>query len=320
MNGGNYLVKRTAVFHIDTLMNKYKDNDYDFNKNNEKFQVDLKKLKNSNVQIILFAIFAKENYLPDGNGLRETIQMIDDFHQLINRTEELEIATNYNDIKNIHGEGKIAALLTIEGAKSVFNISALRNFHRLGVKLITLTWNHKNHIGSGISESTNSGLTKTGKIFIKEMNKLNIIIDLSHLNPAGFWDVNELNEYPLVATHSNAKSICNHPRNLSDKQIKAIADSNGIIGINFCPSFLTNKEKATIEDVFKHIDYIKKLVGVEYVGLGTDYDGISKTPEGLEHIGKLNNLLQMMRDKGYSEQEIAAISYNNIDRVLKMSL
>jgi len=103
-------------------------------------------------------------------------------------------------------------------------------------------------------------------------------------------------------------------------QIKAIADSEGVIGINFCPSFLTKDEKATIEDVFKHIDYIKNLVGVEYVGLGTDYDGLSELPEGLEHIGKLNKLQHMMKNKGYSEREIAAISFNNMRRVLKSSL
>jgi len=314
------LERKTAVFHIDTLMNKYKDTDYNFNKINEKFHVDLTKLKNSNVRIIFFAVFAKENFLPKGNGLRETIQMIDDFYQLLNRTEELEIARNYNDIIKINNRGNIAAFLSIEGAKSIFNIPALRSFHRLGVKLITLTWNHKNHIGNGISEFINTGLTKTGIKFIKEMNRLNIIIDVSHLNPAGFWDVSEISKYPLVATHSNAKSICDHPRNLSDMQIKAIADSEGIIGINFCPSFLTNEKIATIEDVFKHIDYIKKLVGVEHVGLGTDFDGLSELPEGLEHIGKLNMLQHMMKDKGYSEREIAAISFKNVERVLKSSL
>jgi membrane dipeptidase len=314
------LGRKTAVFHIDTLMNKYKDSYYDFNKSNDKFHVDLTRLKNSNVQIIFFAVFAKENFLPNGNGLRETIQMIDDFYQLINGTEELEIARNYNDIIKINNKGKVAAFLAIEGAKNIFNIPALRNLHRLGVKLITLTWNHKNHIGNGISELINTGLTKTGIKFIKEMNRLNIIIDVSHLNPAGFWDVSEISKYPLVATHSNAKSICDHPRNLSDMQIKAIADSEGVIGINFCPSFLMNDKKANIEDVFKHINYIKNLVGVEHVGLGTDYDGISELPEGLEHIGKLNMLQQLMKDKGYSEREIDAISFKNMKRVLKSSL
>ena len=312
--------KRTAVFHIDTLMNKYKDSNYDFNKYNNKFHVDLIKIKDSDVQIIFFAVFAKENYLPAGNGLKETIQMIDDFHQLINRTKELEIATDYNDIKRIQKDGKVAAFLAIEGAKSVFDVSALRNFHRLGVSLISLTWNHKNHLAYGINEFKSDGLTKTGKKFIKEMNSLNIIIDVSHLNPAGFWDVSKLSRYPIVATHSNAKSICDHPRHLTDHQITAIADTDGIVGINFCPSFLTDQKNATIKDVFNHIDYIKELVGVEYVGLGTDYDGISKTPEGLEHIGKLNKLQQMMEDKGYSEQEIEAISFDNMERVLKRSL
>ncbi|MCF8000990.1 MAG: dipeptidase [Halanaerobiales bacterium] len=312
--------KRTAVFHTDTLMNKYKDSNYDFNKNNDKFHVDLIKIQESDVKIIFFAIFAKENFLPAGNGLKETIQMIDDFHQLINRTNDLEIATDYDDIKRIQKDGKVAAFLAIEGAKSVFNFSALRNFQRLGVSLITLTWNHKNHLAYGINELANDGLTKKGKKFIKEMNRLNIIIDVSHLNPAGFWDVSKLSSYPIVATHSNAKSICDHPRNLTDDQIKTIAETNGIVGGNFYPSFLTNKKNATIKDVFDHINYIKELVGVDYVGLGTDFDGISKTPEGLEHIGKLNKLQHMMEDKGYSEKEIEAISYNNMERVLKRTL
>lgn len=307
---------KIAVSHVDTLLNRYSDQEYDFKKSNKKFHVDLPKIKKSNVKMIIFAVFVEENYMDNKKGLKKTIKMIDDFYQLIDSNSELKVAKNGEDIKDIIEKDKIAALLAIEGAKSIFDLSALRIFNRLKVRLISLTWNHKNQYGDGVGEKSERGLTRNGKDFVEEMNRLKIAVDVSHLNNRGFWDVIKISRVPVIASHSNAKNICDHPRNLSDKQIKAIADSNGFIGINFCPSFLTDKKGVDIKDVIRHIDYIKNLVGVKYIALGTDYDGIQNTPSGLEDISKLSNLKTEMLRNGYSEYEIKAIFFDNIQRVL----
>lgn len=314
---GGILVISSAIIHTDTLLNKYKDNDYNFNEFNKDFHIDLPRLKKAGVKLIVFAIYAAENYQANGDGLKKTIQMIDDFYDIIENCEELVLAKKHEDIIKINNEDKIAAILAVEGAQSIYSLSALRVFNRLGIKLITLTWNHRNQIGDGVGENTKCGLTNFGKEFVKEMHSLNMIVDVSHLNKKGFWDVIEVSEFPIIASHSNVKRICAHPRNLDDAQIKAIAKANGIIGINFCPLFLNSNEQADINDVFKHIDYIKNLVGVDFVGLGTDFDGISETPKGLEDVSKLEKLKNILFENSYSKQEVEKIFYKNVYRIFK---
>jgi|SRR6056297_119403 len=309
-----------AIIHTDTLLNKYKKEDYNFNQLDHDFHLDLPRLKEANVKLVIFAIYVEENYHPNSNGLRKTIQMIDDFYNIIKNNEIMKVAQNYEDILKINEDNKIAAILAVEGAKSIYNLAALRVFNKLGVNLITLTWNHRNHIGDGVGENSSCGLTDFGKEFVQEMKKLNIIVDISHLNERGFWDVIEIIDKPIIASHSNAKKLCDHPRNLNDKQIKAIAKSDGIIGINFCPSFINKKGQAELKDVFQHIDYIKNLVGVDYVSLGTDFDGIRETPDGLEDVTKLDKLKDMMLENGYSDQEINKICYKNVYRVFNCIL
>ena len=314
--GGIY-VSSSAIIHTDTLLNKYKNKNYNFNNLNKDFHIDLPRLKKAEVKLIVFAIYVEENYQTNRDGLKKTIQMVDDFYNILENCEELVLAKHYNDILKINNEDKIAAILAVEGAKSLYSLSALRVFNKLGIRLITLTWNHRNQIGDGVGVNSKCGLTSFGKDFVKEMHSLNMIVDVSHLNERGFWDVLEISEAPIIASHSNVKNLCNHPRNLNDKQIKAIAKANGVIGINFYPLFLNTQEKADINDVFKHIAFIKNLVGIDYVGLGTDFDGISETPKGLSDISKLLNLKSILFENGYSEQEVEKIFYKNVYRVFK---
>lgn len=307
----------SAIIHTDTLLNKYKNKNYNFNNLNKDFHIDLSRLKEAEVKLIVFAIYAEENYQTKGDGLKKTIQMIDDFYNILENCEELVLAKKYEDIIKINNEDKTAAILAVEGAKSINSLSALRVFRRLGIKLITLTWNHRNQIGDGVGVNSKCGLTSFGKEFVKEMHSLNMIVDVSHLNEKGFWDVIEISEAPILASHSNVKRLCDHPRNLTDKQIKAIAQANGVIGINFYPLFLNIQGKANINDVFKHIDYIKNLVGIDFVGLGTDFDGISETPKRLADISELANLKSILFENGYSEPEVEKIFYKNAYRVFK---
>ncbi len=301
----------SIVSHVDTLLNFDSTSNYIFSKNNEGNHVDLVKLRNGEVKIAVFAVFVESKYKPKF-ALQRTIQLIDRFQILIDNHPELKHIKNYSDIKEIMKSKQIGVILSIEGADGIFDISALRTFFRLGVRMISLTWNQRNHLADGVGEiQANGGLTLLGKKMIKEMNNLKIIIDVSHIAPAGFWDIVKHSESPFIASHSNAKGIFKHKRNLDDKQIKAIAKNGGVIGINFAPFFISNKKKVEINDLIKHIDYIKDLVGIDNICLGTDYDGIDMTPKGLENISKLKNLENKLFENGYQKKEIEKIFYKN---------
>lgn len=301
----------SIVNHIDTLMNFDSTANYIFSRNNEINHVDLVKLRNGEVKIAVFAVFIESKYKPEF-ALQRTIQLIDRFQLLIDNNEELKFIKNYSDIREVMKSDHIGVMLSIEGADGIFDLSALRTFFRLGVRMISLTWNQRNHLADGIGEvEANGGLTLLGKKMIEEMNKLKIIIDVSHIAPAGFWDIAKHSKSPFIASHSNSKAIYQHKRNLDDKQIKEIGKKSGIIGINFAPFFISNKKKTEIKDLIKHIDYIKDLVGIDKITLGTDYDGIDMTPKGLENIGRLKNLEEELFIQGYQKEEIEKIFYKN---------
>ena len=300
--------------HSDILLNYLRDKKYDF-KNHTDFQVDLPKLKEGNIGLEVFAVCSA---LKGDKALKKSLKLVDKFNCLIKNNPEIELAKNYKDIKKIVSEDKIAAILAIEGADGISDLSILRVFYKLGVRMITLTWNYRNDIADGIDEiEENRGVTKYGKKFIEEMNRLGMIIDLSHLTPASFWDTIKYSKGPLVASHSNVKNICNHKRNLSDKQIKAIADRNGLIGINFCPEFIKSSNKVQIKDIVDHIKYLKDFVGIDHIALGTDYDGISETPENLDNISKIPDLVKELKKNEFNSEEIAKITRDNWLRIFK---
>ncbi|MGM0410574.1 MAG: dipeptidase [Bacillota bacterium] len=300
--------------HSDVLLNYLRDKNYKFNKNTN-FHCDLHKIKKGKIGL---EVFAACSCLKGKDALVKTLNLIDKFNYLVEKNSEVELAKEYEDISKITSKDKIVALLAIEGADGILDLSILRIFYKLGVRLITLCWNHRNHIAEGINEiRANGGVTEFGRKFIKEMNNLGMIIDLSHLTPRSFWDVIEITKGPVVASHSNVKRLCNHKRNLNDKQIKAIAEKNGLIGINFSPEFIKESSKVRIEDIVEHIKYIKNLVGIDYIALGTDYDGISETPDKLDNIGDLPNLFKVLEKNNFKEEEIVKIKRDNWLRVFR---
>lgn len=212
------------------------------------------------------------------------------------------------------------------------NIRLLRDFYRLGVRMMTLTWNFPNELGfpakvtegnlkGTLFDGDEYGLTETGIAFVKEMERLGIIIDVSHLNDAGIRDVLEHTSKPFVASHSNAKKVCGHPRNLNDDLIQAIDERGGVIGINYSSSFLRDweegeEEVSRIEDMVKHVLYIRDLAGIDCIGLGSDFDGIDgeleiASPEDLPLLKKA------LREAGLKESEIEKIFYQNVLRLYK---
>jgi len=282
--------------------------------------LDIPRMKEGGVDVQFFAVFIEDIYKPD-RSLKRTLQLIDCFYKEIEKNQDdISLVTNYNQIEEVNSAGKIAAILSIEGGEALEgDLGVLRVLYKLGVRLLTLTWNQRNQIADGIGESrTGSGLTKFGLKVIDEMNRLGMLIDVSHLSETGFWDVIKRSKAPIVASHSNCYALCPHLRNLKDEQIKALAGKSGVIGITFVPNFLTQeKRKTTVEDVVKHIDYLVEKVGVDYIGLGSDFDGTGGLPLGLEGVDKVPNITGELLDRGYKEKDIKKILGENFLRVFK---
>ncbi|KAF0193600.1 MAG: membrane dipeptidase [Bacillota bacterium] len=190
--------------------------------------------------------------------------------------------------------------------------------HKLGVRAIGLTWNERNQIAEGVGECrSGGGLTDFGVSAIKEMNRLGIIVDVSHLSEPGFWDVIKVTDKPIIASHSNAKAICNHVRNLSDDQIKALAKNGGVMGLNMCHEFLSSDRPVVIEHVMDHIEHVFSLVGSKHIGIGADLDGITTPPVGFEDVSKLPALTEAMLRRGLTADQVRDVLGQNYLRVIK---
>lgn len=303
--------------HCDTILRLMDDKEVlGLNKND--FSVDIEKLKKAGSTAQFFALFI---YLKSGKDpLEYCLEMVDKFYEEIDKnSSSIALARNYTELFKNKSEGKISAFLTIEeGGAIKGELYNLRNFYRLGVRLMTLTWNYPNEIGyPNVSEEySKMGLTPFGKNVVYEMNKLGIIIDVSHLSDAGFYDVARLSKKPFMASHSNARFVKKHPRNLTDDMIKILSDKGGVMGINFAKDFLGDKGISTVDDMILHIKHIKNVGGMEVISLGTDFDGISPELE-IKNIGEIDKLITGLNKNGFSDDEIEMILYRNAQRVIK---
>ena len=186
------------------------------------------------------------------------------------------------------------------------------------VRMIALTWNFENEIGHPAKNGPEGGLKPFGLSFVREMNRKGVLCDVSHLNEAGFWDVIEHSTLPPVASHSNARALCEHTRNLTEAQIRAVIEKKGYIGVNFYSAFLANGRAATLEDVYRHVDAILQRGGEDVVGFGSDFDGIDAGPEGLANPADFPALLNFLAARGgYAPEVLEKIAGGNLFRVLK---
>ena len=232
--------------------------------------------------------------------------------------DKLMFFTKVSDVREAERKGKVAAMLSIEGGEAVeADLGVLRMLHRLGVRAMTLTWNGRNQIADGAAEArTKGGLTNFGVELVGEMNRIGMVVDVSHISDAGFFDVIETTTKPIIASHSNCRALCNHRRNLTDEMIKALADKGGVMGMNFAPDFIDGrKENATLERLLDHVGHVVKIAGVDHVGLGSDFDGIETTPKGLEDVARMPYLTEGLIKKGYKEDYILKILGENFLRV-----
>jgi len=241
--------------------------------------------------------------------------------------DPLTIVLSAADLADNIEHGDFSAILHFEGAEMIDeNLDALEVFHAAGLRSLGPVWSRSNIFAHGVpfafpsSPDTGPGLTDLGKALIAGCNDLGILIDLSHLNEQGFWDVARLSQAPLVATHSNAHAICPSSRNLTDRQLDAIADSDGIVGVNFNVPFLrpdgAREVDTPLEVMADHVDYLVNRIGIERVGLGSDFDG-ALMPTDVSDCGKLPNLVEVLRARGHDDATLRKIGYENWLRVLE---
>ncbi len=281
---------------------------------------DLPKFRDGFVDVQVFAVWIPSKELK--NSYEFTMSQISRLKKMEeNNPTQLEFAGSHSDIMRIIGEGKLCGLIGLEGGTAIGNnADRIKEFFELGVRYIGLTWNNSNLIATSAKDETSKGsggLTEFGKSVIQRMNQEGMLIDVSHLGEKSFWDVMSISEDPVIASHSNCYSLNPHYRNLTDEQIKAIADKGGYIGVNFYDKFLVKKGSADIEDVLNHIDHLKKTGGIDCIGIGADFDGGITPAAGLEDATKYPELTKKLLEKGYTEEEVRKILGENFLRVFK---
>lgn len=305
--------------HCDTITKIMEDGSGLFE---NKSHVDLLRMKKNSPFIQFFAAFIDPIYA-QSCAVRRTLEIIDAFYlQLKCNKEHMQLCLSYDDVEKAILEKRIGAILSIEdGAALEGKLSTLRMYYRLGVRSLCLTWNHRNEIADGVEDqASGGGLTPFGREVVREMNRLGMLTDVSHLSQKGFWDVIEVSKLPIIASHSNARSVCSHQRNLTDEQLLALKKNGGVTGINLYPCFLNDGEKAGLSDIIKHIEHIASITGYDHIGLGADFDGTESTPEGIDGVQDIYKIFNELARLNYSEEFLQKFAGQNFARVLKTVL
>lgn len=284
-------------------------------------KVDIKKLKESKALAQVFAHFIELNIVD--NPYLEFKKMNDVLmKELKENYNDIEIATNLKELEEVNNKGKIGAFLSIEeGEVLEGKIERVKEVYDMGIRFITLTWNFPNSIGypNAGYKYKDYGLTDKGKEIVNEMENLKIIPDCSHLSDRGFYDLVDICKKPFIATHSNAREITNHSRNLTDDMIVKLANKGGVMGLNFCAPFLGNERIPTIQSMIAHIKHIKNIGGIDVLALGTDFDGIENEVE-IRNIGEIEKLRDALIKEKFISSEIDKIFFKNVKRVVKECL
>ena len=308
-------------FHCDTASAMLEQNQ-PLNQNNLK--IDIERLQKGEAKAQFFALYMDK--MKHESSYDYCVEIMENFKQELSLNKEsIALCRNYDELEHANSHGKVGAFLTIEEGDAIEgDLEKLRFFKEQGISLITLTWNYENDLGYPNFEWTHQekGLKVKGFEAVELMNELGMLVDVSHLSDAGFVDVLKHSKQPFLASHSNARAMTNHPRNLSDEMLKQLADAGGLTGINFFNNFLVKgvlKEKlevAKIEDMVRHIKHIRNVAGVEVIGLGSDFDGIPN-PVEIEDASQMEKLSNELLKQGFSYDEVEKMFWKNGVRVIK---
>jgi membrane dipeptidase len=343
--------------HIDTAQRILLDR-ADITQRSPVGHVDIPRLKEGGVNAPFFALWVP-TYYKGAEAIRRTLDLRDAMQRLFDTHPELIApALNAADVERITKNGRIAAILTVEGGHQIDDdLAVLRMYHRLGIRSMTLThFRNTEWADSSTDKPAHNGLTAFGKEVVREMNRLGMIVDVSHVSDKTFFDTLAVSTKPVILSHSSCRALSDVVRNVTDEMLQALAKNNGVIGINFGEGFLSPKDAeslkadiegataepsltgkaldeyaaeqfkremkarpvfATLDDAVQHIDHAVKVAGVDHVGIGSDFDGISGPPKGLEDVSKMPALKAALKKKGYSDEDLKKIFGLNTLRVLR---
>jgi membrane dipeptidase len=276
--------------------------------------IDLPRLQEGGVDVQVFAMYVAPS--PAARGPARARELLHAFQAAVAASPSLVThVTTVEGIERAQRTGKIAAVLSIENGDALGgDLGLLDEFYRQGVRMLGLTWNPSNALADGALGHDHGGLTDFGRAVLRRMQALGIVVDVSHLSEASFWDAVGATRGPIIASHSDAAGLHQHPRNLTDGQLRAIASRGGVVGVNFFPDFLG---EATLARVLDHIEYMVRVMGIDHVALGSDFDGIPRVPAGLEDVSRLPNLTAGLVARGYSREQIRKILGGNALRVFR---
>ena len=323
-----------------------------------KMHTDIPRLRQGNVGAQFWSVYVPAETAKDGTALRTTLEQIELVKEMIEKYPDVfAAARTASDVERIYKSGKIASLIGVEGGHSIENsLENLRRLHELGAGYMTLT--HSDTLGwadSATDKSQHAGLSPFGEEVVREMNRLGMLVDLSHVSDETMQDAIRISRAPIIFSHSSARAVADHPRNVPDDILKLVKENGGVVMINFFSGFVvpeaaqkmremfavTRKlraefpneqdyqrerkrwelanpiEAGSIHDVVDHIDHVAKIAGIDHVGIGGDYDGIGSVPRQLEDVSTYPLITQALLDRGYSADDIAKIMSGNILRVMR---
>jgi membrane dipeptidase len=359
--------------HADTPQ-RFLDENFDLGQNTPVTagHMDLGKIKAGNLGAEFFSIWVEPDF--KGHYAKRTMDLIDSvYEQAARHPDRIMMAFTADDIVRAHEQHKLAALMGIEGGHSIENdIRLLREFYRLGVRYMTLTWSNTNEWADSSGDISNpqvkhhGGMTPFGKDVVKEMNHLGMMIDISHVSDDTFYQAVQISRAPVIASHSSSRALTNHPRNMTDEMLRAVTKNDGVVMVNFNSGFVdqnylnvssdpqkTKQRDAEVEafkkshahadgspvtydeyaplekkwaaqfprpplkSLIDHIDHVAKVAGIDHVGLGSDFDGVTSLPQGIDSVADLPKITQALYERGYNREQIQKILGGNLLRVMR---
>jgi membrane dipeptidase len=293
--------------HCDALYQLWKNPNQSY-VTSQQLHTSVDRLRSGGVQVQSYALYLPAS-VPLPTMFYEMLRCVDLFHKKVVQEGGLKVIGTAEDLSRLESNQR-GALLTVEGLDAlVGDTTYFRTLYYLGVRSVGLTWNTSNLAADGVGESRGAGLTEWGKEIIRECNDLHMMIDVSHLPEKGFWDVMEVSQKPVYASHSNVYELCPHPRNLRKPQIEALIRTGGRIGLTFVPMFI-DPESATMDALLQHVEKVCEWGGAAHLGFGSDFDGITSTVPGLEHSGCYTQWVELLL-KHYSEEWVKRWLYGN---------
>ena len=347
--------------HADTLW-RVLDRGDDISVRTEIGHIDIPRLKEGGVDAEFFAVWVQPSYSPD-HAARRALRLIDTLHQIVaNNSDRMVLAKSPAEIRAAAASGRVAALLGIEGGQAIENdLGVLRMFYELGVRYMTLTWSFTlDWADSSGGGGQWKGLNDFGVKVVAEMNRLGMLVDISHVSDETFRDVMKVTKAPVIASHSSCRAICDAPRNMSDDMLRAMRDNDGVVMVNFYSAFLDQgfrdrskvvsdqlkpklsaigekylldpigRENAQwalhkefdesippppLERLIEHIEHVIKIAGIDHVGLGSDFDGVTSLPAGMEDVTKLPAITRALLERGHTENDVKKVLGGNFMRV-----